>query len=65
MQGINNLVMGSEPYPERNGVLLKGFKQWTDRPDICFEKVPPYLSRLSRWERETQVDVYFKDFIAS
>lgn len=36
--------MGSGPYPARNGVLLKGFKQWPDRPDLCFERETPYLT---------------------
>lgn len=33
----------SDLYPERNGVPLKVFKCWADRPDLHFQKEPLYL----------------------
>ena len=53
MQGADKPRDGSALYPERNGVPLKGFKQWADRPDLCFEKEPLYLTD---WVRGGEVN---------
>lgn len=64
IQGVSSLVMGSGLYPARNGVLLKVFKQWPDRPGLCFERETPYLTDwVGGWAvggRQIQVDFILK-----
>lgn len=45
MQGIHSRVRAVLSF-KRNGVPMKGFKQWAERSNLCFEKEPTLSNRL-------------------